>query len=142
MPHSCDPALSFSPTVPSSGTNGLSIPADCTGATTATSPDTPARRSPSDEARAPEVRPCWAGSFAERVGGSLPRAEPGLAHVEASGLARQRVHTAATDASSCQNADDGPRAVPESRLPRLSAAHPRVAGGPLRSPWGQRNGCH
>ncbi|XP_060485940.2 ran-binding protein 3 isoform X6 [Panthera onca] len=44
----------LSQTVPSSGTNGLSIPADCTGATTATSPDTPARRSPSDEARAPE----------------------------------------------------------------------------------------
>ncbi|XP_026904900.1 ran-binding protein 3 isoform X4 [Acinonyx jubatus] len=44
----------LSQTVPSSGTNGLSIPADCTGATTATSPDTPARRSPSDETRAPE----------------------------------------------------------------------------------------
>ncbi|XP_040317570.1 ran-binding protein 3 isoform X7 [Herpailurus yagouaroundi] len=44
----------LSQTVPSSGTNGLSIQADCTGATTATSPDTPARRSPSDEARAPE----------------------------------------------------------------------------------------
>uniref|UniRef100_A0A8C8WZB1 Ran-binding protein 3 n=1 Tax=Panthera leo TaxID=9689 RepID=A0A8C8WZB1_PANLE len=44
----------LSQTVPSSGTNGLSIPADCTGATTATSPDTPARRSPSDEVRAPE----------------------------------------------------------------------------------------
>ncbi|XP_045347647.1 ran-binding protein 3 isoform X2 [Leopardus geoffroyi] len=44
----------LSQTVPSSGTNGLSIPADCTGATTATSPDTPAQRSPSDEARAPE----------------------------------------------------------------------------------------
>ncbi|XP_030875777.1 ran-binding protein 3 isoform X12 [Leptonychotes weddellii] len=35
--------------VPSSGTNGVSIPADCTGAVTATSPDNPARRSPSDE---------------------------------------------------------------------------------------------
>nr|XP_035976593.1 ran-binding protein 3 isoform X13 [Halichoerus grypus] len=35
--------------VPSSGTNGVSIAADCTGAVTATSPDNPARRSPSDE---------------------------------------------------------------------------------------------
>ncbi|XP_048954129.1 ran-binding protein 3 isoform X6 [Canis lupus baileyi] len=39
----------LSQTVPSSGTNGVSIPADCTGAVTATSPDNPARRSPSDE---------------------------------------------------------------------------------------------
>uniref|UniRef100_A0A8P0TCQ2 Ran-binding protein 3 n=1 Tax=Canis lupus familiaris TaxID=9615 RepID=A0A8P0TCQ2_CANLF len=39
----------LSQTVPSSGTNGVSIPADCTGAMTATSPDNPARRSPSDE---------------------------------------------------------------------------------------------
>ncbi|XP_049495664.1 ran-binding protein 3 isoform X3 [Panthera uncia] len=44
----------LSQTVPSSGTNGLSIPADCTGATTATSPDTPARRSPSDEDKDPQ----------------------------------------------------------------------------------------
>ncbi|XP_030875775.1 ran-binding protein 3 isoform X10 [Leptonychotes weddellii] len=41
--------------VPSSGTNGVSIPADCTGAVTATSPDNPARRSPSDEVRALEL---------------------------------------------------------------------------------------
>nr|XP_035976594.1 ran-binding protein 3 isoform X14 [Halichoerus grypus] len=39
----------LSQTVPSSGTNGVSIAADCTGAVTATSPDNPARRSPSDE---------------------------------------------------------------------------------------------
>ncbi|XP_075401590.1 ran-binding protein 3 isoform X2 [Tenrec ecaudatus] len=39
-----------SQTVPSSGTNGLSIPADCTGAATSTSPDNPARRSPSEPA--------------------------------------------------------------------------------------------
>ncbi|XP_030875774.1 ran-binding protein 3 isoform X7 [Leptonychotes weddellii] len=42
--------------VPSSGTNGVSIPADCTGAVTATSPDNPARRSPSDEVRALEEK--------------------------------------------------------------------------------------
>ncbi|XP_029772842.1 ran-binding protein 3 isoform X3 [Suricata suricatta] len=42
-------------TVPSSGTNGLSTPADCTGAAAAPSPDTPARRSP-DEAPAPEEK--------------------------------------------------------------------------------------
>nr|XP_035976591.1 ran-binding protein 3 isoform X11 [Halichoerus grypus] len=41
--------------VPSSGTNGVSIAADCTGAVTATSPDNPARRSPSDEVRALEL---------------------------------------------------------------------------------------
>ncbi|XP_041617138.1 ran-binding protein 3 isoform X6 [Vulpes lagopus] len=45
----------LSQTVPSSGTNGVSIPADCTGAVTATSPDNPARRSPSDEVRALEL---------------------------------------------------------------------------------------
>uniref|UniRef100_A0A8P0NJV2 Ran-binding protein 3 n=1 Tax=Canis lupus familiaris TaxID=9615 RepID=A0A8P0NJV2_CANLF len=46
----------LSQTVPSSGTNGVSIPADCTGAMTATSPDNPARRSPSDEVRALEEK--------------------------------------------------------------------------------------
>ncbi|XP_074193764.1 ran-binding protein 3 isoform X7 [Rhinolophus sinicus] len=46
----------LSPTVPSSGTNGLSVPADCTGAATSTLPDNPARRSPSDEAPAPEEK--------------------------------------------------------------------------------------
>ncbi|XP_012501720.1 PREDICTED: ran-binding protein 3 isoform X4 [Propithecus coquereli] len=40
----------LSQTVPSSGTNGLSIPADCTGAAPAASPENPARRSPSDSA--------------------------------------------------------------------------------------------
>nr|XP_020739401.1 ran-binding protein 3 isoform X1 [Odocoileus virginianus texanus] len=40
--------------VPSSGTNGVSIPADCTGAATSALPDNPARRSPSDEAPALE----------------------------------------------------------------------------------------
>ncbi|XP_045846155.1 ran-binding protein 3 isoform X5 [Meles meles] len=49
------PPKALSQTVPSSGTNGVSIPADCTGAMTATSPDNPARRSPSDEARALEL---------------------------------------------------------------------------------------
>ncbi|XP_068836808.1 ran-binding protein 3 isoform X6 [Capricornis sumatraensis] len=44
----------LSQTVPSSGTNGVSIPADCTGAATSTLPDNPARRSPSDEAPALE----------------------------------------------------------------------------------------
>ncbi|XP_005633055.1 ran-binding protein 3 isoform X4 [Canis lupus familiaris] len=44
----------LSQTVPSSGTNGVSIPADCTGAMTATSPDNPARRSPSDEEKEPQ----------------------------------------------------------------------------------------
>ncbi|XP_070272017.1 ran-binding protein 3 isoform X5 [Myotis yumanensis] len=44
--------------VPSSGTNGLSIPADCTGTatSTSTSPDNPAQRSPPDEAPAPEEK--------------------------------------------------------------------------------------
>ncbi|XP_023572730.1 ran-binding protein 3 isoform X5 [Octodon degus] len=39
-------------TVPSSGTNGVSIPADCMGATTSSSPENPAQRSPeaADEA--------------------------------------------------------------------------------------------
>ncbi|KAM5230232.1 ran-binding protein 3 isoform 6-T6 [Hipposideros larvatus] len=46
----------LSPTVPSSGTNGLSVPADCTGATTSTLPDSPTRRSPSDEVPAPEEK--------------------------------------------------------------------------------------
>ncbi|XP_070320965.1 ran-binding protein 3 isoform X6 [Odocoileus virginianus] len=41
--------------VPSSGTNGVSIPADCTGAATSALPDNPARRSPSDEAPALEL---------------------------------------------------------------------------------------
>ncbi|XP_043767758.1 ran-binding protein 3 isoform X6 [Cervus elaphus] len=44
----------LSQTVPSSGTNGVSIPADCTGAATSALPDNPARRSPSDEAPALE----------------------------------------------------------------------------------------
>ncbi|XP_059552969.1 ran-binding protein 3 isoform X5 [Myotis daubentonii] len=48
----------LSQAVPSSGTNGLSIPADCTGAATATStsPDNPTQRSPPDEAPAPEEK--------------------------------------------------------------------------------------
>ncbi|XP_058393897.1 ran-binding protein 3 isoform X6 [Diceros bicornis minor] len=46
----------LSQTVPSSGTNGVSIPADCPGAATSTLPDNPARRSPSDEARALEEK--------------------------------------------------------------------------------------
>ncbi|XP_012291487.2 ran-binding protein 3 isoform X7 [Aotus nancymaae] len=40
----------LSQTVPSSGTNGVSLPADCTGAVPAASPDNPARRSPSEAA--------------------------------------------------------------------------------------------
>ncbi|XP_007993142.1 ran-binding protein 3 isoform X4 [Chlorocebus sabaeus] len=49
----------LSQTVPSSGTNGVSLPADCTGAVPAASPDTAARRSPSeaaDEVCAPEEK--------------------------------------------------------------------------------------
>ncbi|XP_012291483.2 ran-binding protein 3 isoform X3 [Aotus nancymaae] len=49
----------LSQTVPSSGTNGVSLPADCTGAVPAASPDNPARRSPSeaaDEVRALEEK--------------------------------------------------------------------------------------
>ncbi|XP_039734408.1 ran-binding protein 3 isoform X3 [Pteropus medius] len=46
----------LSQTVPSSGTNGLSVPADCAGATTSTLPDSPARRRTSDEAPAPEEK--------------------------------------------------------------------------------------
>uniref|UniRef100_A0A8C2PI98 Ran-binding protein 3 n=1 Tax=Capra hircus TaxID=9925 RepID=A0A8C2PI98_CAPHI len=45
----------LSQTVPSSGTNGVSIPADCAGAATSALPDNPARRSPSDEAPALEL---------------------------------------------------------------------------------------
>ncbi|XP_011798901.1 PREDICTED: ran-binding protein 3 isoform X1 [Colobus angolensis palliatus] len=40
----------LSQTVPSSGTNGVSLPADCTGPVPAASPDTVARRSPSEAA--------------------------------------------------------------------------------------------
>ncbi|PNJ18402.1 RANBP3 isoform 1 [Pongo abelii] len=40
----------LSQTVPSSGTNGVSLPADCTGAVPAASPDTAARRSPAEAA--------------------------------------------------------------------------------------------
>ncbi|XP_032108004.1 ran-binding protein 3 isoform X3 [Cebus imitator] len=40
----------LSQTVPSSGTNGVSLPADCTGAVPAASPDNPAQRSPSEAA--------------------------------------------------------------------------------------------
>ncbi|XP_004865725.1 ran-binding protein 3 isoform X2 [Heterocephalus glaber] len=40
-------------TVPSSGTNGVSIPTDCTGVATLSSPENPARRSPSEAAGEP-----------------------------------------------------------------------------------------
>ncbi|XP_029071435.1 ran-binding protein 3 isoform X5 [Monodon monoceros] len=46
----------LSQTVPSSGTNGVSVPADCPGAATSALPDNPARRSPSDEAPALEEK--------------------------------------------------------------------------------------
>ncbi|XP_045687434.1 ran-binding protein 3 isoform X3 [Phyllostomus hastatus] len=46
----------LSQAVPSSSTNGLSVPADCTGTTTSTSPSIPTRRSPPDEAPAPEEK--------------------------------------------------------------------------------------
>ncbi|XP_017535152.1 ran-binding protein 3 isoform X9 [Manis javanica] len=46
----------LSPAVPSSGTNGVSIPADCTGTATSASPDNPAQRSPSEEARVREEK--------------------------------------------------------------------------------------
>ncbi|XP_020939674.1 ran-binding protein 3 isoform X11 [Sus scrofa] len=46
----------LSQTVPSTGTNGVSVPADCTGAVTLASPDNPARRSPSDEVPALEEK--------------------------------------------------------------------------------------
>lgn len=42
------PLLCSPPTVPNSGTNGVSMLADCTGAPVAASPDSPARRSPSE----------------------------------------------------------------------------------------------
>uniref|UniRef100_G3SPC5 Ran-binding protein 3 n=1 Tax=Loxodonta africana TaxID=9785 RepID=G3SPC5_LOXAF len=51
--------------VPSSGTNGVSIPTDCTGPVTSILPDNPARRSPSestDEAQAFEVCLSWGRS--------------------------------------------------------------------------------
>uniref|UniRef100_A0A8D2DQG0 Ran-binding protein 3 n=1 Tax=Sciurus vulgaris TaxID=55149 RepID=A0A8D2DQG0_SCIVU len=40
----------LSQTIPSSGTNGVSIPVDCTGAATSLSPENPARRNPSESA--------------------------------------------------------------------------------------------
>nr|KAF6297701.1 RAN binding protein 3 [Pipistrellus kuhlii] len=46
----------LSQAVPSSSTNGLSIPADCTGTATSTSLDNPTQRSPPDEAPAPEEK--------------------------------------------------------------------------------------
>ncbi|KAM7143788.1 ran-binding protein 3 isoform 6-T6 [Molossus nigricans] len=46
----------LSQAVLSSGTNGLSVPADCTGTATSTSPNNPTRRSPPDEAPAPEEK--------------------------------------------------------------------------------------
>ncbi|KAF6096557.1 RAN binding protein 3 [Phyllostomus discolor] len=46
----------LSQAVPTSSTNGLSIPADCTGTSTSTSPSIPTRRSPPDEAPAPEEK--------------------------------------------------------------------------------------
>nr|XP_058915843.1 ran-binding protein 3 isoform X6 [Kogia breviceps] len=54
----CEPSAgnSDSEPVPSSGTNGVSVLTDCPGAATSTSPDNPARRSPSDEAPALEEK--------------------------------------------------------------------------------------
>ncbi|XP_036315938.1 ran-binding protein 3 isoform X12 [Pipistrellus kuhlii] len=54
----CEPSAgnSDSEPVPSSSTNGLSIPADCTGTATSTSLDNPTQRSPPDEAPAPEEK--------------------------------------------------------------------------------------
>lgn len=57
-------------TVPSSGTNGVSIPTDCTGAAASSSPENPARRSPSEaadevltlEKREPRRNECSDGS--------------------------------------------------------------------------------
>ncbi|KAB0400785.1 hypothetical protein E2I00_004808, partial [Balaenoptera physalus] len=46
----------LSQTVPSSGTNGVSVPADGPGTATSASPENPARRSPSDEAPALEEK--------------------------------------------------------------------------------------
>ncbi|KAM5308574.1 ran-binding protein 3 isoform 5-T5 [Glossophaga mutica] len=46
----------LSQAVPTSSTNGLSVPADCTGTSTSTSPSIPTRRSPPDEAPAPEEK--------------------------------------------------------------------------------------
>ncbi|XP_036898561.1 ran-binding protein 3 isoform X3 [Sturnira hondurensis] len=46
----------LSQAVPTGSTNGLSVPADCTGTTTSTSPSIPTRRSPPDEAPAPEEK--------------------------------------------------------------------------------------
>ncbi|XP_012585153.1 PREDICTED: ran-binding protein 3 isoform X4 [Condylura cristata] len=46
----------LSQTVPSSGTNGITVPADCTGTTASTSPDNSARTSPSAEAQALEEK--------------------------------------------------------------------------------------
>ncbi|XP_066130739.1 ran-binding protein 3 isoform X2 [Saccopteryx bilineata] len=46
----------LSQAVPSSGTNGLSVPADCTGAATSTSPNNPTQRSSPDKAPAAEEK--------------------------------------------------------------------------------------
>ncbi|XP_066201033.1 ran-binding protein 3 isoform X7 [Saccopteryx leptura] len=45
-----------SQSVPSSGTNGLSVPADCTGTATSTSPNNPTQRSSPDKAPAAEEK--------------------------------------------------------------------------------------
>ncbi|XP_054418086.1 ran-binding protein 3 isoform X2 [Pteronotus mesoamericanus] len=46
----------LSQAVPAGSTNGLSVPADCTGTATSTSPSIPTRRSPPDEASASEEK--------------------------------------------------------------------------------------
>ncbi|XP_045058544.1 ran-binding protein 3 isoform X4 [Desmodus rotundus] len=46
----------LSQAVPTSSTNGLSVPADCTGTATSTSPSIPTRRGLPDEAPAPEEK--------------------------------------------------------------------------------------
>ncbi|XP_066201012.1 ran-binding protein 3 isoform X5 [Saccopteryx leptura] len=46
----------LSQAVPSSGTNGLSVPADCTGTATSTSPNNPTQRSSPDKAPAAEEK--------------------------------------------------------------------------------------
>lgn len=69
----------LSPSVPSSGTNGVSIPVGCTGAAAASSPENPARRSPSEaaaEALLLEVGGSWGrGGRAGGLGSSHAWAE-------------------------------------------------------------------
>ncbi|XP_059774632.1 ran-binding protein 3 isoform X1 [Balaenoptera ricei] len=66
----------LSQTVPSSGTNGVSVPADGPGAATSASPENPARRSPSDEAPALEEKDSQEGESSSAPEEKREKREP------------------------------------------------------------------